>query len=283
MRPAKLEGLAALVVDDNNTNRRILEEMLTGWHMKPTVTDDAGNALHLVRAAADSGRPFPLLLVDAKMPKIDGFTLIEQIKQSPRLATATIMMLTSAGQIGDAARCRELGVAAYLTKPIGRTELMSAILQVLGDKPKGTGQFPALVTRHSLRDHTKGLRILLAEDNLVNRLVTVRLLEKQGHTLDIAVDGNEAVAKGKAGNFDLILMDVQMPGMDGFEATAALREIDAARGRHVPIIAMTAHALKGDRERCLAAGMDGYISKPFKVEELLTQIENLPELSMQTD
>jgi len=273
-----LEGVPVLVVDDNRTNRRILQEILAGWRMKPTAVEHAEVAWQQLHEAAAAGRPFRLLLVDARMPDVDGFALVERIKQDARLGITTIMMLTSGGQRGDAARCREQGVAAYLTKPIGRTELLTAILQVLGPQSDTPDQVATLVTRHSLREHQKGLRILLAEDNLVNRLVALRLLERHGYVVEVAEDGREAVAKAKAGNFDVVLMDVQMPEMDGLEATQAIREMEKHRGSHVPIIAMTAHALKGDRERCLEAGMDAYISKPFKMEELLNQIEKIPEL-----
>jgi two-component system, sensor histidine kinase and response regulator len=274
--PAKLEGLRVLVVDDNATNRRILEESLTRWCMRPALAEDAVTGLRRLAEAADVGTPFPLVLVDSRMPEVDGFTFVRQMKQDPRLATATIMMLTSAGQRGDCDRCRQLGVAAYLTKPIGQSELLDAILQALGAKNAANGESPLLITRHTMHERKTGLRILLAEDNLVNRAVALRLLEKYGHIVESAGDGAEAMRKIKAGNFDLVLMDVQMPETDGFQATAAIREDEKARGGHVPIIAMTAHALKGDRERCLAAGMDGYIAKPFSVQELLMEIDNLP-------
>jgi PAS domain S-box-containing protein len=268
-----LKGMAVLVTDDNSTNRRILEELLRGWKMKPVSTDNGRSALAHLQQNAAAGCPFPLVLVDTKMPDIDGFTLVEQIKQDPRLSTATIMMLTSAGQRGDAARCRQLGVAAYLTKPIGRAELLDAILQALGAKVQKIAE-PSLITRHTLHERKKGLRILLAEDNLVNRTLVVRLLEKHGNTVEVAVDGREALAKFEERNFDLVLMDMQMPEMDGFEAAAAIREKEKMKGGHLPIIAMTAHALKGDRERCLAAGMDGYVAKPIHVDELLNEIEH---------
>jgi len=212
--------------------------------------------------------------VDAKMPEVDGFTLIEQIKQTLGLATATIMMLTSSGRRGDAARCRELGVSAYLTKPIGQEELRNAMVQALGAKLQGSGP-PSLITRHSLREAKVALRILLAEDNLVNRALAQRLLQKRGHTVEIAGDGNEVLEKVKSGTFDLVLMDVEMPVINGFEATAAIRDGEKTTGSHLPIIAMTAHALKGDRERCLAAGMDGYVAKPIRVEELFKEIASL--------
>ena len=278
MAAAKLEGMSALVVDDNRTNRRILEQLLTSWRLKPILAEEARNALRLLKQAAEAGTPYALVLVDSIMPEVDGFTLVQQIREDPQLATATIMMLTSGGRHGDAARCRELGVAAYLTKPIGQGELLNAILQVMGTRPATAEQPARLVTRHSVRERIKGLRILLAEDNLVNRTLAVRLLEKHGHAVEVATDGGEALRKYQAGRFDLILMDVQMPEVDGFEATASIREMETTTGTHVPIMAMTAHALTGDRERCLAAGMDGYISKPFQVEELLKEMESIGDV-----
>ncbi len=273
LAPPSLAGMPVLVVDDNATNRRILEEMLEAWHMKPCLAESAPVGLEKLRVAADAGVSFPLILLDCLMPGMDGFEFIERLRKEPRLATATIMMLTSAGHRGDAARCRELGVAAYLTKPISAAELLHAILQVLAGRSAKMETKAALVTRHSLQH--SGLRILLAEDNLVNRTLAKRMLEKEGHAVETAVDGGEAVAKFKVATYDLILMDVQMPEMDGFQATAAIRQIEESSGRHIPIIALTASALKGDQERCLAAGMDAYVSKPFRLEELLREIEHL--------
>ena len=261
-----------LVVDDNETNRRVLAEILRGWFLKPFLAQDAASALQQIKHAADARRPFPLLIVDAAMPGTDGFVLVEQIRSDPQLAPARIIMLTSAGHRGDAARCRELGVAAYLTKPIGQTELLNAVLQVLGHRTS-TGEAPALITRHTLREHPQGLRILLAEDNVVNATLARRLLGKNGHFVDVATDGRQALAKLRTTTFELVLMDVQMPTMDGFEATAAIRAMEGTSGSHLPIVAMTAHAIKGDRERCLAAGMDGYVSKPIRVGDLLKEID----------
>jgi two-component system sensor histidine kinase/response regulator len=206
---------------------------------------------------------------------MDGFALAEEIKQDPSLAGATIMLLTSAGQRGDAARCRELGIAVYLIKPIRQSELLEAILLALG-RPSREGERPVVLTRHSLREARRKLRVLVAEDNVVNQALVVRLLEKQGHTAVVARNGKEALAilensTGRA--FDCVLMDVQMPEMDGFEATAAIRRKEETSGLHLPIIAMTAHAMKGDRERCLAAGMDGYVSKPIEPQELFEALE----------
>jgi signal transduction histidine kinase/ligand-binding sensor domain-containing protein/DNA-binding response OmpR family regulator len=267
--PEKLRGMGVLVVDDNRTNRRILEELLGRWGMKPVSSESGEEALARLREAWEVGEPFGLVLTDVHMPKMDGFRLAELIRQKPELAPATIMMLTSAGQRGDAARCRELGVAAYLTKPIRQSELREAILSVLGNHEQE--EQVSLLTRHSLRESgtsMASLRVLLAEDNPVNQRLVIRLLEKFGHRVAVANNGLEALAALDKESFDLVLMDVQMPEMDGFEATAAIREKEKGSGTHQQIIALTAHAMKGDRERCLRAGMDGYLPKPVGSKEL---------------
>jgi signal transduction histidine kinase/DNA-binding response OmpR family regulator len=262
-----LDGVPVLVVDDNFTNRRILEELLRNWNMLPTLAEGATAAQTELERGTNQGRPFRLLLVDATMPEIDGFTLIERINRNPQMAPPVIIMLTSAGSRGDAARCRELHVAAYLTKPISQADLLHAILQALSGKPVENGQ-PGLITRHSIREQKRGLRILLAEDNATNQAIVCGVLGRRGHRVEVAVNGRRALEKIEAGNFDLVLMDVQMPELDGLEATALIRNREKAAGSHIPIIAMTAHALKGDRERCLEAGMDGYVSKPINIKEL---------------
>jgi two-component system, sensor histidine kinase and response regulator len=203
------------------------------------------------------------------MPDMDGFQLIEEIRRRPELSAATIMMLTSAGHRGDAARCQQLGVAAYLLKPIRQSELREAIARVLGAR-EADGAIP-LITRFSLHDARepgKSLRVLLAEDNLVNQRLAVRLLEKRGHRVTVAGTGQEALRALEKETFDLVLMDVQMPEMDGLEATAALREKEKATGAHQAVVALTAHAMKGDREKCIAGGMDGYLTKPIRPQEL---------------
>ena len=283
-QPVYLRDLPVLVVDDNATNRRILAETLSHWGMRPTTVDGGQSALAAMQRASHSGTPFSLVLLDAQMPEMDGFALAERIKawsrdRSPQSAGATILMLSSAGQPGDAARCRELGVVAYLTKPIKSLDLLNAVLKVLGTPATHDGQ-SSLVTRHSLRAGRRSLRILLAEDNAVNQKLAARILEKQGHTVAVANHGREALDVLAERPFDLVLMDVQMPVMGGFEATAAIRESEKASGLRIPIIAMTAHAMKGDRERCLEAGMDGYVSKPIQVEELFKAIEDLTSTSV---
>ena len=268
---AQLKGMRALVVDDNLMNRRILQRFLASWGMQPTLAENGQQALESLAQAMDAHQPFPLVLTDGHMREMDGFQLAEEIRKNPELSGATIIMLTSAGQRCDAARCRELGLAGYLTKPVGQAELLEAVLRVVGSKR--TTEKPALVTRHSMREEGRALRILLAEDNIVNRKLASRLLEKHGHSVVTAADGRQALERLEAESFDLVLMDVQMPEMDGFEATEAIRKKEGATGRHLPIVAMTAHAMQGDRERCLAAGMDGYVSKPIVAEELFRVVE----------
>ena len=272
-----LHRLNVLVVDDNATNRKILDAMLKHWLMLPTMVSSGKEGLAALEKAASAGTPFPLVLLDAQMPEMDGFSLAERIKQNPRLAGATIMMLTSAGQRGDAVRCRELGIAVYLIKPIRQSELLEAILAALG-KPVGE-RHPTVITRHTLLENRRKLQILLAEDNVVNQQLALRLLEKRGHKVTIALDGAEALTLLKKVPFDVVLMDVQMPVLDGFQATAAIRQKEISTGAHIPIIAMTAHAMEGDRERCLAAGMDSYISKPVQGNQLIAMVEDMGSLS----
>jgi two-component system, sensor histidine kinase and response regulator len=266
-----LAGIPVLVVDDNPTNRRILEQTLLQWGMNPVSVASGWAALAALRRAKETGNPTPLVLLDAQMPQLDGFATAAKIKQDPALLTATIMMLTSGGQRGDADRCRQVGISAYLSKPVRQRELREAILRVLGLRQRG--EATKLVTRYSLEKPPERLRILLAEDNAINREVASRILSKRGHFVEVVPDGKMALKALDIQDFDVVLMDIQMPEMDGFEATAEIRRKEGASGRHIPIVAMTAHAMKGDRERCLAAGMDGYISKPIQAEELLKVTE----------
>jgi len=273
LQPEQLRDLHALIVDDNLTNRRVLHGMLTRWGMRPTSVEGGRAALQALEIAKSTGHPFPLILLDGQMPDIDGFALAEQIQKDPGLLAVTIMMLTSAGHLGDAARCRELGISAYLVKPIRQTELLDGICQVL-NKVSTVKSIP-LVTRHTLRENKHRTRVLLAEDNAVNRTLAVRLLEKRGYSVIVAGNGAEAVEAFENNLFDVVLMDIQMPVMDGFEATAVIRAKEKFTGGHIPIIAMTAHALKGDQERCISAGMDGYVSKPIRTSELFSTIESM--------
>jgi len=275
---SNLAGVSVLVVDDNPTNRRILERTLQQWGMKPTLAESGWAALAELKRAKEAGQVPPLVLIDAQMPHLDGFSTATKIKQDEDLSALTIVMLTSGGQRGDADRCRESGISAYLNKPVRQKELREAILQVLGLKHRSEST-AKLVTRHSVRDAMNRMHILLAEDNDINRELAVRLLAKRGHSVRVAANGRQALELLETDHFDAVLMDVQMPEMDGFEATAAIRAKEAITGAHLPIVAMTAHAMKGDRERCLDAGMDGYVSKPLNSEELLKVLEKFSSSS----
>jgi signal transduction histidine kinase/DNA-binding response OmpR family regulator len=262
-----LNGVTVLVVDDNPTNRTILQAMLERWEMKPTLVEDAEKAMTELLAAQEAGNPFGLVLADMHMPGVDG--LIERTLQRPELATTIIAMLTSGGQREDAARCKDLGVAGYLLKPIRQLELQRAISKVLG--PKGEESAAPLATCRSLEDAARTrspLRLLVAEDNAVNQLLLTRLLEKRGHHVVVVATGRAALEALEKQSYDLVLMDIQMPEMDGIEATIALRKIEKGGARHQPVVALTAHAMKGDDERCWAAGMDGYLTKPIQALEL---------------
>jgi signal transduction histidine kinase/ligand-binding sensor domain-containing protein/CheY-like chemotaxis protein len=270
-----LMGMPVLVVDNNLTTRDILGSLLASWGMHPTLAGDGAGALRSLAQASDAGRPFRVVVTDANMPEMDGFQLAEEIRKDARFSGTTIMMLTSAGQRGDAARCRALGLAAYLTRPVGQAELLDALLRVAGSK--GSGGKPAFVTRHLLREERRPLRILLAEDSAVNQILASRVLEKQGHNVVTTSNGREALERLECESFDLVLMDIQMPKMDGFEATMRIREKEAVTGTHLPIIAMTARAMQRDKERCLAAGMDGYVLKPLNVKEFLAVVQAVLE------
>ena len=266
----QLHGLRALIVDDNLTNRKLLISTLTRWGVQTMAVEGGSPALEELRNAKNSGLPYSLILVDGQMPEMDGFMLAGIIRKDPQPIPGTIMMLTSAGQMGDGARCRELGISAYLVKPIRQRELFDAILTALNRKPEETNQ---LVTRHSLREERTRLRVLLAEDNAINQRLAVRLLEKRGYLVHVSGTGTEALRELERETYDLVLMDIQMPEMNGFEATVAIREKEKNTGGHIPIIAMTANALKCDEEACLAAGMDGYVSKPIRTQEMFNTIE----------
>ncbi len=222
--------------------------------------------------AFEAGGPYRLLLLDLQIPGMDGFEVAERVKASPFGPDAEIILLTSVGQKGDARRCKELGISGYLVKPVKHLELLEAITMALG-QPSREGD--PVITRHLIREARRKLSILLAEDNIVNQKLAVKILEKRGYRVAVASNGREAVDAFEGERFDLILMDVQMPEMNGLEATRLIREKEAESGGHVPIVAMTAHAMKGDREDCLAAGMDDYISKPFKPKELYSIIEKV--------
>jgi CheY-like chemotaxis protein len=273
--PEFLRDVRVLVVDDNRTNRRILDGMLKRWEMKPSLVEGGDEALLELLIAKKAAEPYGLILLDMHMPGMDGFQFVERLRKRPELETATIMMLTSAGHRGDAERCKVLGISAYLLKPIRQSELRKAIARVLGAKEQ-QGAIP-LITRYSLydaRDPQSVLSVLLVEDNPVNQRLATRMLEKRGHRVVLARNGREALEALEKASFDLIFMDVQMPEMDGFQATAAIREKETTTGEHMPVIALTAHAMKGDREKCLAGGMDGYLTKPIRPRELDDVLES---------
>ena len=270
--PEILRGVKVLVVDDNPTNRRILEGMLRHWEMNAKSVKGGEEALAELSAGRDASEPYPLILTDMHMPGMDGFTLVERIRQRPELSTATIMMLNSAGHRGEAQRCKDLGVSAYLLKPIRQSGLREAIARVLGVHEQ-EGPIP-LITRFpskGARGAAAFLRVLVVEDNPVNQRLVVRLLEKRGHRVEVAANGREALQALDKERFDLVLMDVQMPEMCGMEATAAIRQNEKSSGLHTPIIALTAST---DRERCLAMGMDGYLAKPIRPLELDELLES---------
>jgi two-component system sensor histidine kinase/response regulator len=267
-----LAGVRVLVADDNRTNRWILEEILTQWGMRPLALASGATALLAAAEARAKGDPFKVALLDVNMPAMDGFETAETLRRDdPRGATA-VLLLTSAGRRGDAARCREIGIHGYITKPVNQSDLLDALMTVLNP---GRGQDAAapLVTRHSLREERRRIRVLLAEDNAVNRRVATGLLEKRGCEVLLAANGKEALDILARETVDVIFMDLQMPEMGGLDATAAIRERERRTGGHVPIVAMTAHAMKGDRERCLDAGMDDYVSKPVRPSDLYAALE----------
>ena len=265
-----LRGIRVLVVDDNQTNRRILDRLLTRWGMRVVCVESGQMALVELNSARASGNPYRLILTDMHMPNMDGFRLVEQIRETPDLATATIMMLSSAGRRGDMARSQKLGLSASLTKPVRQNELRDAIARVLDRRQAQAeaARVPAPgVERRAVVPGT-ALEILLAEDNAVNQRLTTRMLEKRGHRVTVVSNGQEAVELLERSSYDLVLMDVQMPLLDGIAATTLVREREKDIGIHQPIVALTAYAVKGDQDRCLAAGMDGYLAKPIRPEEL---------------
>ena len=278
-KTGRIEGMRVLVADDNETNRKLLHEILCSWKMYPTLVENGEQALAEIESAFRKGKPYSLALLDNRMPVMDGFELAEKIRSHPDYAGATVMMLTSEGQRGHAARCRELGIAGYLMKPISQSELLDAIMTALGEPTQST----SLVTRHSVRESKRKLNLLLAEDNSVNQTLALRLLEKLGHQVTLAQNGSEAFSSWRAGKFDAILMDIDMPVMNGYEATAKIREVERTRGGRIPIVAMTAHAMKGDREECLKQGMDGYISKPIDTEALWHELESINRQTSTTE
>ena len=264
-----LTGVPILVVDDNATNRRILREVVSSWGMKCQVASSAEEGLRILREAHATAAPYPIILTDGNMPGMDGFGFANAIRDDGNLAGAFILMLTSADRDGDIKRCQALGINRYLVKPIGRSELLNSIVAVLHERgDRAPRESIRISSEQGPASQSKPLRVLIVEDTAVNQVLLRIFLEKMGHTTVTAADGREAVEAASRDRFDLVFMDVQMPVMDGFAATQAIRQAEKVTGGHVPIFAMTAHALQGDRERCIAAGMDGYVSKPTKRVEI---------------
>ncbi len=299
-KPLDLSGMPVLIVDDNYTNRILLQEMITSWGLVPTIAANGKEALDRFNEASASGTPYRLILLDMQMPEMDGFDVAKIIKDAPSGKDVKIIMLSSIGQRGDSDRCKEVGISGYLPKPIKQSDLFDAIVMTMGLSSEET---PAVITRHKVYETRESFNILLAEDNLINQTLAVRLLETRGHRVTLASNGIETVEAFKKGDFDLILMDIQMPEMDGYEATREIRKLEdgsqakqtpttnppeadkstignrQSKIQRVPIVAMTAHVMKGDREKCLEAGMDDYISKPIKSEVLYSVINKVAHKS----
>ncbi len=273
--PESIRNKRILVVDDNKTNLEILTGYLAAWGCSCDAARDGEMALSMMHAVAKVGALFDLVITDMRMPEMDGAELGRRIKTDPELKDTLIIMLTSQGLRGDASAMKEIGFSAYLTKPIRRSQLFDCLAMVLGIRKKAKAQKQPIITKHSIVDEKrKRIRILLAEDNTVNRKLAMHLLEKFGFQVDAVANGLEAVNALEIAPYDLVLMDVQMPEMDGLEATRAIRDPKSAvRDRQIPIIAMTAHAMKGDREMCLRSGMDDYVSKPIQPEQLFSAIQ----------
>jgi signal transduction histidine kinase/ligand-binding sensor domain-containing protein/CheY-like chemotaxis protein/HPt (histidine-containing phosphotransfer) domain-containing protein len=270
----RLRDLPVLIADDHATSRRLLETMVTSWGMRPTVVAGGAAALTALVEASQAGRPFALVLADACMPGVSGFTVAEQVRAHPELARAMVLMLSPVERHAEASRCRNLGSERYLIKPVTPSDLFDAVARAL--KLSGIGLTSLAAPSPSAdKPPARRRRVLLAEDNEVNQELTVAILERRGHSVTVATTGHEALALWEREQFDIIFMDVQMPELDGLAATALIREREQTTGAHVPVVAMTAHAMKGDRERCLKAGMDAYLSKPVQADELLETIERL--------
>ena len=301
-KPQDLSGMPVLIVDDNYTNRILLQEMIKSWGLVPTITANGKEAIDRFNEAFGSATPYRLILLDMQMPELDGFDVARIIKDAPSGKDVKIIVLSSMGQRGDSDRCKEIGISGYLPKPIKQSELLDAIMMTMGLPSEET---PPIITRHKIYEKRKSFNILLAEDNLINQTLAIKLLETRGHRVTLASNGIEAVEAFKKGDFDLILMDIQMPEMDGFEATKAIRNLERGTRKtedgdqakqtptanqssivnrqssieRIPIVAMTAHAMTGDREKCIEAGMDDYVSKPIKPEVLFSAINKVARKS----
>jgi two-component system, sensor histidine kinase and response regulator len=272
IKKPSLAGSRVLIVDDNATNRMVLAEMLSSWGLLPMEAMNGKDASQMVKEAFDSGAPYRLVLLDLRMPEVDGFETARNIKESDSGNDVTMVMLTSMGRKGDADLCREAGISGYLVKPIKQSELLDAIIMAMEEERVAESR---VVTRHTVQEARMRFNILLAEDTEVNQRLALAILQGRGHNVTLVANGREAMDRWKDEDFDLVLMDVQMPEMDGFEATRAIREREKETGRHTPIVAMTAHGMQGDKERCIEAGMDDYVSKPIRTKELFEVMEKV--------
>jgi CheY-like chemotaxis protein len=272
----ELKGSSALVIDDNTTNRRIIREMLRASSVRVDEAEGAEAGLEMMLKAQKEGRPYLIAIIDAYMPDVDGFELAERIGNSEALRNTLLMMLTSGAQRGDGQRCRELGIDAYLTKPVSRSDFLEALIVVLQEAKGDDRHSGRLITRHLIEETRKHRKVLLVEDNVINQQVAQTMLHKRGHQVDVVGTGAEAVEALREATYDVVLMDIQMPEMDGFEATRRIRR--NPKLRNLPIIALTAHAMAGDAQRCLDAGMTGYVSKPFRPHELFAAVEEWGEV-----
>jgi PAS domain S-box-containing protein len=272
LKAIPLNGTRVLVVDDNNTNRRILGDMLKNWGMTPVLAEGSREALKILEEAKE---PFTIGLLDGMMPEMDGFDLAEEIIHKFGKSAITLMILSSGDRKEDSDRCKALGLAAYLTKPLKQSTVYNSIVSALSEKQNQSDTQKTSSKNDDIKISFKSYDILLAEDNTVNQRLAIRLLEKRGHKVSVAGTGREAVSFYSSHDYDMVLMDVQMPEMDGLEATAVIRNLEKSSSKHIPIIAMTAHAMKGDRERCIESGMDGYVAKPLQIQLLLDEIERV--------
>lgn len=274
MRINALAGTRALIVDDNDTNRRILCDMLSGWGMQPSSIKTPAEAIAKLKESQQAGEPLPLVVTDFQMPRVNGLDFVQLIRDEPEIAGATVIMLTSGMKPNHAARIKELGIVGRLTKPVKQAEVFEAVVAALKlPSPEQSTSAPT----DRVAASSKSLNLLLAEDNIVNQKLAVGILESIGHAVTVANHGREALELWQQGTFDAILMDVQMPEMDGLEATRAIRKIESEHGdtQHTVIVAMTAHARDSDRRDCLDAGMDNYMSKPIRIAELRNLLEEL--------
>jgi CheY-like chemotaxis protein len=270
-----MQNLKVLIVDDNETNRVILQEMTHSWGMSPQVAPGVDEAIQLLDEARQQGAPFEIILTDMYMPKRNGFDLIEWVRNSPHYADVTVMILSSGPTPEHRSRAEELRVASYLTKPIKQSTLLDAIATAFGPADAPQEDFAPMPAAD--RSSIGTLRMLLADDNPVNQMTATTMLEKLGHEVVVANNGLEVIQQLEQHEFDIVFMDVQMPEMDGMTATAIIRENEESSGAHVPIVAMTAHAMKGDKEKCLAAGMDDYVSKPVRRKALAEVVDRIAE------